>query len=257
MNLSALELSILLPAFVAGALVVISHVPLGIQVLARGIVFIDLAIAQIAGVGVIVAALAGLEPEGWAVQVPALLAALAGALILTWTERRHPEVQEPVIGVAFVLAATGAIILLAGNVHGGEHLRDLLVGQILWVRPDRLIATALFYALILLIWFRFRQRIGRVGFYLLFACTVTLSVQLVGLYLVFASLIIPPLATRRLARGRLALGYGVGIVGYAVGLAVSVGFDLPTGPVIVWALAAVGLMVGRVIARRMPRHSRP
>ena len=71
-------------------------------------------------------------------QVAALAAALGGALLLTWTERIWPDVQEAVIGVVFVLGATGGVLLLASNVHGGEHLRDLLVGQILWVQPSRL-----------------------------------------------------------------------------------------------------------------------
>ena len=103
MNFSAAELSILLPAFVAGILVTATHVPLGTQVLARGIVFIDLAIAQIAGCGVLLADQLGFEPQGIAVQIAALTAALAGALLLTWTERNWPDVQEAVIGVTFVL----------------------------------------------------------------------------------------------------------------------------------------------------------
>ena len=106
-NLGAIELSILLPAFVAGLLVTATHVPLGMQVLARGIVFIDLAIAQIAGCGVLLADQLGFEAEGIAVQVAALAAALGGALLLTWTERVWPDVQEAVIGVVFVLGATG------------------------------------------------------------------------------------------------------------------------------------------------------
>ena len=103
------------------------------QVLARGIVFIDIAIAQIAGVGVLAADFLGFEAEGMAVQVSALSAALLGALLLTWTERKWPDVQEAIIGVVFILAASAEILLLAGNPHGGEHLKDLLVGQILWV----------------------------------------------------------------------------------------------------------------------------
>ena len=90
----AIDFSLLWPALVAGLLVTATHVPLGIQVLSRGIVFIDLAIAQIAGLGVICADWLGFEPQGWAVQVSALTAALAGALLLTWTEKRWPEVQE-------------------------------------------------------------------------------------------------------------------------------------------------------------------
>jgi len=94
MSAAGVDIEILLPAFIAGLLVTATHVPLGVQVLARGIVFIDLAVAQVAGLGVIFADWVGLEPRGWAVQLAALSSALAGALLLTWTERRWPDVQE-------------------------------------------------------------------------------------------------------------------------------------------------------------------
>jgi zinc/manganese transport system permease protein len=240
-NLAAIDVSILWPAMVAGLLVTATHVPLGTQVLARGIVFIDLAIAQIAGCGVLLADRVGFEAEGVAVQVAALAAALAGSLLLTWTERIWPDVQEAVIGVVFVLGATGGVLLLASNPHGSEHLRDLLVGQILWAQPARLIWAAVVYAVILATWFGARERIGRVGFYALFAVAVTVSVQLVGLYLVFTTLIVPPLATRRMARHRLTAAWALGAVGYALGLLISTVLDLPSGPVIVWVLAALAL----------------
>src|SRR5438270_911495 len=182
MSLDAVYISILLPALVAGILVTATHVPLGTQVLARGIVFIDLAIAQIAGCGVLLADRFGLDAAGLSAQVAALVAALAGALLLTWTERRWPDVQEAIIGVVFVLAATAGVLLLSSNVHGGEHLRDLLVGQILWVQPGQLLVAAGLYAVVLALWFGVGARLGRVGFYILFACVVTVSVQLVGVY---------------------------------------------------------------------------
>jgi zinc/manganese transport system permease protein len=235
-----LDLSILWPAFLAGLLVTATHVPLGAQVLARGIVFIDLAIAQIAGCGVLLAARLGFD-AGIAAQTAAFAAALAGALLLTWTERIWPDVQEAVIGVTFVLAATGGILLLAGDAHGSEHLRDLLVGQILWTQPVALAWAAAAYAVVLAAWFGLGERLGRAGFYVLFALAVTVSVQLVGLYLVFATLIVPPLATRRMQRYRLAAAWALGAVGYALGLALSSVTDLPSGPVIVWVLCAVGL----------------
>jgi zinc/manganese transport system permease protein len=250
MTLGAIELSILLPALAAGLLVSATHVPLGTQVLARGIVFIDLAIAQVAGCGVLLADQLGFEPEGFAVQAAALIAALGGALLLTWTERVWPEVQEAVIGVVFILAATGGVLLLASNVHGSEHLRDLLVGQILWVNSRWLAWTAAIYAGILALWFGARERIGRIGFYVLFALAVTVSVQLVGVYLVFASLIVPPLATRRMNRGRLAAAWGLAAAGYASGLLVSTALDLPTGPTIVWALVVLSLGWYLAFARR-------
>jgi zinc/manganese transport system permease protein len=240
---------IILPALAAGVLVAATHVPMGIQVLARGIVFIDLAIAQIAGCGVVLADQFGFEPEGAAVQIAALSAALGGALLLTWTERRWPEVQEAVIGVTFVLAATGAILLLSSNVHGSEHLRDLLVGQILWVQPRQLAWAAAAYAIILAAWFGFGERLGRIGFYLLFAVAVTVSVQLVGVYLVFATLIVPPLATRHCAQRRLPIAWAVAVLGYVIGLIASTTFDLPTGPVIAWTLTLTGACAYAVVGR--------
>src|SRR4051794_33439036 len=255
MSLDAVDISILLPALVAGVLVTATHVPLGTQVLARGIVFIDLAIAQIAGCGVLLADRFGLEAQGLAVQVAALAAALAGALLLTWTERRWPDVQEAVIGVIFVLAASGGVLLLASNVHGGEHLRDLLVGQILWVAPSRLVWAAALYAVVLAAWFGLGPRLGRTGFYVLFALAVTVSVQLVGVYLVFATLIVPPLATRRMTRHRLAASWAIGVAGYAIGLLLSTGFDLPSGPVIVWVLAGLALLWYALAGERRPARA--
>jgi len=237
MTIGNLEFSILLPAFLAGLLVLATHVPLGQQVLNRGIVFIDLAIAQVAGLGVTAADAFGFEPEGWRVQVAAVGAALIGALVLTWTEKKWPEVQEALIGVLFVVAACVELLILANNPHGGEHLKDLLVGQILWVSTKSLVPIAVLYALALVAWFGLRARLGHAGFYLLFALVVTQSVQLVGIYLVFTSLIVPALAAKRFAeRYRLAIGYGVGLLGYVLGLVASSLFDLPTGAVIVVTL---------------------
>jgi zinc/manganese transport system permease protein len=247
MTFANLEYGILFPAFLAGMLVLATHVPLGQHVLNRGIVFIDLAIAQVAGLGVTAAAGLGLEAEGWTVQAAAVGAALVGALVLTWTEKVWPEVQEALIGVLFVVAACAELLLLANNPRGGEHLKDLLVGQILWVQPQQLIPVAILYALALAAWLSLRKQLGQIGFYVLFALVVTQSVQLVGIYLVFASLIIPALAAKRFAEPlRLAVGYVVGLTGYIIGLIASSLFDLPTGAVIVVAL--LGVMVLAVLA---------
>ena len=244
MNLFETDLSILWPALIAGILVVISHVPLGQQVFARGIVFIDLAIAQVAGLGVILASRFGLPVDGWSAQAAAGGAALAGAILLTWTEKKRPEAQEALIGILFVLASAAQILLLANDPHGGENLKDLLSGQILWVSNAQLIRTAILTAVFAVVWFLWRERIGRVGFYLLFALVVTASVQLVGVYLVFTSLIVPAVATyRTTGRRQLAIGYALGIASYVAGLAVSVVTDLPSSSVIVWTMAVLGLVV--------------
>jgi zinc/manganese transport system permease protein len=243
MNWSAIDAGILGPAFLAGLLVLATHVPLGSQVLDRGIVFIDLAIAQIAGLGVICGDALGLPEGGVAVQASAVTAALLGALVLTYTERRAPQQQEALIGVMFILAACAGILVLAGNPHGGEHLKDLLVGQILWVNTTQLLWLAGVTVLLLVALARgWMARLGRYGFYGVFAVAVTASVQVVGVYLVFSSLIIPALATSGYAgKQRLVAGYALGTAGYAIGLALSALLDLPSGAVIVWTLAASGL----------------
>lgn len=242
--MASLEFSILLPALIAGLLVTATHVPLGIQVLNRGIVFIDIAIAQIAGVGVIAAAFFGFEERVFVVQLSALAAALLGALFLTWTEKRWPDIQEAIIGCVFILAATLEILLLAGNPHAGEHLKDMLVGQILWVGTSQLMVVAALTVVVLGTWFGLgKTRLGRIGFYVLFGLSVTASVQMVGIYLVFSSLIIPALAARKATRFRLAKAYAVGGLGYLFGLVASTMSDLPTGAVIVWAMAIVGIVV--------------
>ncbi len=241
--MNSTELSIMLPAFIAGLLVLATHVPLGMRVLARGIIFVDLAIAQIASLGVIVAGLLGLEDNLYAVQGMAAGSALLGAALLTWTEHKRPQVQEASIGLLFVLAATLGILLMSRDTHAGEHLKDMLVGQILWVSNRQLIAMAIVTVGLFILWRMFNRRLGNLGFYTLFAIAVTASVQLVGVYLVFASLIVPALATHRLRKHRMLVAYGTGIAGYALGLLLSVAFDLPTGAAIVWAIALAGALV--------------
>jgi len=235
-----LELSILLPAFVAGLLVLSTHVPLGREVLSRGIIFIDLAIAQIAGLGVIAASSFGWDDHGIEVQIAAASAALIGALMLNFIEKKWPDLQEAFIGVWFILAATAGILLLANNPNGSEHLKELLVGQILWVEYSQLIPVAILYAFILVAWFGFREKLGAIGFYVIFALAITASVQLVGVYLVFASLIIPAIGTIRMkTKHLLAISYAIGVSGFAAGLILSSLLDLPSGALIVWTLAII------------------
>src|SRR4051812_11128005 len=247
MNWQGLELSILGPACLAGLLVLSTHVPLGQQVLARGIIFIDLAIAQVAALGVICAEYLGVDEQGYGVEVAAAIAALAGGALLTWTDRKWPDYQEPLIGTLFVLAATGSLLLLANNPHGSEHLKDLLVGQILWVQGSQLRNIAvLSAALLALMWWQ-RARLQGPLFYALFALAITASVQLVGVYLVFASLIIPALATTGMnGPRRLIAAYVIGTAGYVSGLVLSALLDLPSGAMIVWTLAGCGIL-GRIL----------
>jgi zinc/manganese transport system permease protein len=247
---SAFDLSIVGPALVAGILVLSTHVPLGRRVLERGIIFIDLAIAQVAGLGVILADNLGWEAHGWEVQVVAVSAAMAAALGLNVTEKFWPDIQEALIGVLFILAASASILLLADNPHGGEHLKDLLVGQILWVDYAQLMPVAIIYALLLALWFGMGSRLPTMAFYLVFAVAITASVQLVGVYLVFSSLIIPALATRSLpARLQLLAGWGIGLLAYIAGIGLSMHFDYPTGALVVWSMAVVAVAAAWLLPR--------
>jgi len=257
LNWDGLDASILGPACLAGLIVLATHVPLGKQVLSRGIIFIDLAIAQIAALGVILAHFCGVDEQSFGVQIAAAAAALAGAGLLSWTDKRWPEYQEPLIGTVFVLAATGSLLLLANNPQGGENLKDLLVGQILWVSFAQLIPAAILSAVLLLfLWLR-RDRLTGLFFYALFALAITVSVQLVGVYLVFASLIVPALATARMTgKGRLFAAYVIGALGYSSGLVLSAVLDLPSGALIVWTLAACALLAQWIpaVRRSHPAH---
>jgi len=251
LNWAALDPTIVGPAFLAGAIVLCTHVPLGREVLSRGIIFIDLAVAQTAGLGVIAANMLGWDVHGVAAQLAAFGAALGAAVLLTWMESRFEEIQEALIGMLFVLAATGGILLLANNPRGGEELKDLLVGQILWVDVVTLWPAAIISLVVAALWLKARDKLGRPGFYVLFALSVTISVQLIGIFLVFASLIAPAIAMRNLKRLVLPIGYGVGLLGYLVGLMLSAQLDLPTGAIIVWSLVAVAILAAWLAPARL------
>ena len=239
-----LDLSILAPAFLAGVIVLLTHIPLGREVVKRGIIFIDLAIAQIAGLGVIIAFQFGWDMHGLEAQIAAVISALLGAWLLHSIEKKAGEHLEALIGVSFVLAATASLLMLAHNPHGSEHIKELLVGQILWVDWPQIMIAALIASIVIFVWFNYKNKIGNIGFYILFAVSITSSVQMIGVYLVFTSLIVPALAAAKYkTKPALFLAGIIGITGYLSGLIVSALFDLPSGAVIVWCLAVSALFV--------------
>jgi zinc/manganese transport system permease protein len=246
-NLLLSYLDILLPALLAGILVLSTHVLMGQEVLKRGIIFLDLAIAQTAALGIVIAASLGLVSahfslSEWPAQLTAMGAAVCVASALYFVRHFDARYQEALIGILFVLASTGSYLLLNENAHGTERLKTVLVGQILWVNEKQLIFTAIVYTLVLSVFLRFRQALNGFLFYPLFALTVTVSTQLVGVYLVFASLIVPALLASFFRHSWL-IGFFTGLLAYVIGLVCSSIFDLPTGPLITWCLVITAMLV--------------
>ncbi|MCB1836291.1 MAG: metal ABC transporter permease [Alcanivoracaceae bacterium] len=228
-------------AAVAGALVLTTHILLGRQVLQRGIIFIDLAVAQAAALGAVIGSLWLNADHGWLQQAIAAIAALAMVSGLHYLEKRWPDIQEALIGASFVLLACAALLITASDPQGGEHIHDLMAGQILWANNTQLFWLGLATLASLACMALFSSPLLR--FYIPFALAVTAAVQVVGVYLVFASLIFPALACRKLqGKAFLAGAMLIGLGGYLAGLGTSLATDLPTGPTIVVTLAAAALL---------------
>ena len=253
---SAVELaSVLAAPLVAGLLALLTHVPLGEQVLRRGIVFIDLAIAQIAALGVLAAGSGG-GVDSSAAWWAGSLAALAGALLVAWLARRWPDQREALIGLVYVGGAAAAMLWVSADPHGAQKLRALLAGDILWVRLESLWPLAAGSALFALMSYLRPAALDHDAvFYPTFALLVSLSVPILGLYLVFAALIAPALSASALRRAghphARRAAYGVGVAGLLAGLAGSFWLDYPSGPGVVLALIATATVWGALAAVRL------
>ena len=229
------------PALAAGLLIALTHSMLGIKVLERGIVFIDLAIAQIAGLGLIVAHIF-LPEYGWAAQIVALLFAAFAGIFFYYIEKIAPEIQEAIIGCSFVLAASIGILILADHPHGSDEIKHLLSGQILFVTFSDIWHHIPAYLLTVILWFCCPKIRNNIGFYLIFALAITSSVQLVGIYVVFASLILPAIAARG-HKNPLIISWICGIMSVICGVILATIFDLPAGVIIVISYFAISCLM--------------
>ena len=244
------------PALVVGLLVTVAHAPLGIEVLKRGIVFIDLATAQVVGLAIIVLGL-WLDDPSWAVRQSTSFAAGIGiALFFRWIERHAPDEQEAVIGSCFILAASVALLALADHPHGGEELRHVLSGQILFVGWRDIASFAPVYALVAALWLALPRLRAGTGFFVLFALAITASVQLVGVYVVFASLILPALAARKASGYVLVRALASGIAAVVAAIVIAAAVDLPAGPLLVVCFA-VSATATRLLHRGGGRSEGP
>lgn len=220
------------PALVAGLMIALTHAPLGLEVLKRGIIFIDLAVAQIAGLGLVIASAFMHEPSGWVIQAVALVFAILAGLFFRFIETVMPKQLEAVIGCSFVLSASLALLILADQPHGGKEIQHLLSGQILFVTWQDVLKHAPVYGLILALWFIKPSVRKGIGFYLIFAMAITSSVQLVGVYVVFASLILPALVAVK-AKRKHRVAWGCGIASVLLGILSATMLDIPAGPMMV------------------------
>lgn len=234
------ELSLIAAPLAAGLLILASHIPLGQQVLRRGIVFIDLAIAQLAGLGVLLAA--SLHLTGWLAYVLAAGVSLLGTALVAVLSQAWPMRREALIGLVYVGSAALGMVWVSADPHGAQRLAGLMSGDVLWVDWPQLlplaVLTAVLTALLALTGCLHTDRLARSWvFYPVFALLVSLTVPLAGIYLVFASLIMPVLAMDG-ARRQHAFLLGGG--GYLAGLLLSLWADWPSGPCVVLMLLLAG-----------------
>ena len=221
------------------ALACLTLVPLGAQVLARGVVFIDLAVAQIAACGALACALLLDHPPAWATALATAGAALAGAAVVCALARRAPRQREALIGLVYVAGASAAVVAAAWAPHGREQLTALLAADVLWAPWSATALLAVAAALMAVLQRRGDLLSRDAWFYPVFALALSVAVPVLGLYLVFALLIAPALW---LQRGlRLAQAVALGGLACAIGLAASWALDWPSGACVALSLCGLGL----------------
>jgi zinc/manganese transport system permease protein len=246
----------------------------GLHIVRRGIIFVDLALAQVATLGTCLCILLGHDPMDLHTYLWSLGFTFLGALIFTFTRNGHNHrvPQEALIGIVYVVAAAASILLLSRSSEGNEELKKTLVGDVLTVSSAQVWKTFALYAAIAVVHFIFRRKFLAISFdpenakktgikvrfwdflfYALFGLVVTSFVQIGGVLLVFSYLIVPAVCANLLARGLgalLLIGCVMAILGGVGGLYASYKFDLPTGAAIVCALGALLIFVGAVAKLR-------
>lgn len=253
----------LLPALLVCVVLTGIHVPLGIHVLAREIIFLDIALAQVAVFGYALGVACGYSVDSLAAYGLALLLTISAAALLA-VLRRYTVSLEAVIGVLFVASSAGSMLVAAGLPHGTEQINALVQGDILWARWADVVKLAALYSLVGAVLWYWRRQFWRVScaesntraigmhvarwdffFYVCFALVITSSVQVAGVLVVFALLIVPALCGRLWGgsfRRSLFTAWGVGVSASSSGLLLSWCYDLPTGPSIVVVLSAMCLL---------------
>ena len=249
-------LSVMGPALAASLLLTAIYVYFGLHIVRRGVIFVDLALAQVAAMGGTVAFLLDYSLDGTGAYFFSLAFACFGAVVFTLARSREEAApQEAIIGIVYAVAAAATVLLVDRAPHGAEHIKYLLVGNILWVSWSAIGQLAVIVLLVALFHFYFRQKISLVSFdaaraeaagisvalwdllfYLSLAWIVTSSVQTAGVLLIFSFLIVPAVCGLLLSGDftkSLFLGWAVGTAVSLVGSVLSYILDLPTGATIV------------------------
>ena len=265
----------LLAPFIASLILTGIHAYLGVHVVERGVVFVGLALAQIAALGTTIAVLYGYEPHGSAAYWISLAFTFLGAAIFSTIKAHRARIpQEAVIGICYAVASAAAIVAMSKSVAQTEHLKEMLVGNILSVSWAEVRATALIYGLIGLFHYMFRKKFLLISmdprkaeeqgvsvrfwdflFYASFGLVVTSSVAIAGVLLVFCYLIVPSVAAMLYADKigrRLAIGWTMGTLVSALGVYLSLKIDLPTGATIVCTFGIVLILMAafRILLKR-------
>lgn len=241
------------------------HCYLGLHVLARGVIFVDLALAQVAVFGTALAYLWGYDHHDPMAYIISLSSTLVAATFLAYANRFRAKVsQEALIGVIFALASATMILLVDQMSHGGEHLKQSLVGNLLWVGWEDLLKVVIVYSVVGTIHFVKRHEFIKSSFeggiyiiwdflfYALFGVVITSSVQYAGVLLVFSFLIVPAIVSSLLfksLRSRLIFGWVFGAALSFIGILLSYIFDLPSGAVIVSVFCLVPLLLVLALSR--------
>ncbi len=244
-------LTFLFYPFLGCVLLILIHVYFGIHILERGIIFVDLAMAQFIALGIAIAFLLG--HEGGTRNYYAVSFAVVGAFILSMAKRIKRIVNmEAFIGVLYIFSLAGSFLILDRTPHGLEEFKAILNGNILWVTASDILKTFILYAAIGLLHLVFRKKFFALSyeesngpiweflFFLSFAFVLVSSVQLAGILQVFSFLVIPALIGRLFTRSPLKIligGWGIGLIASMVGITLSYKLDLPTAPLIVASLS--------------------
>jgi zinc/manganese transport system permease protein len=265
-------LDLMIPPIVAGLVILSIHAYLGLHVIARGVIFVDLAFAQIAALGATVGFLLGVEHDTPLALGFSMGFTLVGALIFAYSRLEETVVpQEAVIGITFVVASAAVILIAGFTAEGAEHIAETLTGTLIWVAWPEILRMAVVYAILGAIYFIFRKpflsvSLGEVDaprtrawdflFYALFGIVISFSVPVAGVLMVFSSLVIPAvvafLFTSRFSVA-LLIAWAVGSVTLVTGVVASFRSDIPTGPLLVCMFGVavfVGLMIRFVLGTR-------